>query len=111
MAYIRRESDVNNRPFTECGYKYRVSVRLVSVRALERKCSSSCVRPASDRSAQSAGIASNISSSHNMSIMDVLYLYEISKRNTVYTISYINTVNCYYNVIIPVIMYQRRDYS
>lgn len=81
MAYIRRESDVNNRPFTECGYKYRVSVRLVSVRALERKCSSSCARPASDRSAQSAGIASNMSST----ILDVLYLYEISKRKAVNT--------------------------
>lgn len=47
------------------------------------------------RSAQSADIALNMSSSHNMSILDILYLYEISKRNTVNTISYINTVNCY----------------
>lgn len=92
MAYIRRESDVNNRPFSECGYKYRVSVRLVSVRVLERKCSSSSC---AERSAQSADTASNMSSSHNMSILHVLYLYEISKRNTVNTISYINTVNCY----------------
>lgn len=74
MAYIRRESDVNNRPFTDCGYKYRVSVRLVSVRVCWRESAAAAAavacavtgQPASERSAVLPGCwhRSNMSASN-----------------------------------------------